>query len=71
MAKLFQDSAKQCSEVFTKTMGLYQSSSIEQGQERLQDLMESSLSVLRNNVHSVVDANAQFMKSWDDLCGKK
>ena len=71
MSKVFQDSAKQCSDLFSKTVGLCQATSPTEGQERLQDLVESSLSALRSNVHAVVDMNSQVMKSWDDLLNKK
>jgi len=71
MTKVFQDSAKQCSDLFGKTVGLCQSGSPSEGQERLQDLAESSLSALRSNVHAVVDMNSQVMKSWDDLLNRK
>lgn len=71
ITKVFQDSAKQCTDLFSKTVGLYQVSSPAEGQERLQDLVESSLSALRSNVHSVVDMNSQITKSWDDLLNKK
>lgn len=71
MTKVFQDSAKQCSELFSKTVNLYQVSSPAEGQQRLQDLVECSLSALRSNVHAVVDMNSQITKSWDEVLNRK
>ena len=71
ISKLFQDSAKQCTAVFSKTVGLYQSSSPTEGQQKLQDLVETSLTALRSNVHAVVDMNSQITKSWDELLNRK
>ncbi len=69
--RVFQDSARQCTDLFTKTVSLYQVSSPSEGQERLQDLVESSLSALRCNVHAIVDMNSQITKSWEDLLNTK
>lgn len=71
ITRVFQDSAKQCTDLFAKTMSLYQVSSPAEGQDRLQDLVETSLSALRSNVHAVVDMNSQMTRSWDDMLNRK
>jgi len=71
ISKIFQDSARQCTDVFGKTVGLCQVSSPTEGQQKLQDLVETSLTALRSNVHAVVDMNSQITKSWDELLNKK
>ena len=71
ISKVFQENAKQCTDLFSKTVGVYQSSSLNEGQDRIQDLMESSLTAMRSNVHSVVDTNSQVMKIWNNLLNKK
>lgn len=71
ISRIFQDSAKQCTDVFSKTVGLCQATSPTEGQNRLQDLVETSLSALRTNVHAVVDMNTQVTKSWEELFNKK
>jgi len=36
-------------------------------QRRLQDLIESSLSALRINVHTALNTNAKIIASWKEL----
>lgn len=68
---LFQQNAKQCTDILSKTMNVYQAGSIPESQNRLQDLVETSLAALRTNVHAVVDTNTRIMKTWDDMFAKK
>lgn len=68
---LFQQNASQCTDIFSKTVSVYQSGSIPEGQARLHELVETSLGALRNNVHAVVDANTKFMKTWDGIFANK
>lgn len=68
---LFQQNAKECTDILSKTMNVYQAGSIPESQNRLQDLVETSLAALRTNVHAVVDTNTRIMKTWDDMFAKK
>jgi hypothetical protein len=68
---LFQKNAAQCTELFGKTLNVYQSGSLAEGQTRLQDLVESSLSALRGNVNALVETNTQIMTGWDSVFTKK
>ncbi len=70
LLKAFQDNSKQGMELFNKAMNVYQSTSLVEGQARFQDLMESSLTTMRGNVHTVLDTNSKFMDSWNDMVEK-
>lgn len=68
--KVFQDNTSQSMELFNQAMGVYQAGSWEEGQARVQGLMESSLAAMRTNVHSILDTNTKMMASWTDLIEK-
>ena len=68
--KVFQDNTSQSLEMYKKAMAIYQADSIEDGQARVQDLIESSLAAMRTNVHTMVDANSKMMASWTDMVEK-
>jgi hypothetical protein len=68
--KVFQDNTSQSMELFNKAMGIYQATSWQDGQVRVQDLMESSLAAMRSNVHTILDTNTKMMSSWTDLVEK-
>lgn len=68
---LFQQNADQCTDIFSKTLNVYHAGSIPEGQARLHELVETSLGVLRSNVHAVVDANTKVMKTWDGIFSKR
>jgi hypothetical protein len=64
--------SKQTINLFGKTLGVYQATSVTDAQRRVQDLIESSRAALRVNVHSALDANAKIIASWKglaDRCG--
>jgi predicted RNase H-like HicB family nuclease len=65
--KAFQENSKQGMELCTKALSVYQSPNWMEGQARFQDLMETSLTTMRNNVHTVLDTNAKLMESWNEL----
>jgi hypothetical protein len=54
-------------DLFEKTLGVYQATSVPDAQRRVQDLIESSLSALRVNVHSALNMNAKIIASWKEL----
>jgi len=68
--KVFQDNTSQSMDLFNKAMGVCQASSWEDGQGRVQDLMESSMAAMRTNVHTILDTNTKMMASWQDLVEK-
>ena len=47
--------------------GVYQATSVTDAQRRVQDLVETSLSALRVNVHSALNTNAKIIASWKEL----
>lgn len=68
--KVFQDNMSQSTELFNKAMGVCKASSFEDGQARVQDLMESSLGAMRSNVQTVLDTNSKMVTSWTELVEK-
>jgi len=63
----FTRTSNQTMDLFEKSMGVYQATSITDAQRRVQDLMESSLSALRMNVHTALNTNAKIISSWKEL----
>jgi hypothetical protein len=63
----FNRTSNQTIDLFEKTLGVYQATSVTDAQRRVQDLIESSLSTLRVNVHSVLNTNAKIIASWKEL----
>ena len=63
----FNRTSNQTIDLFEKTLGVYQPSSVPEAQRRVHDLIESSLAALRVNVHSALNTNAKIIASWKDL----
>jgi selenocysteine lyase/cysteine desulfurase len=63
----FNRTSNQTIDLFEKTLGVYQATSVPDAQRRVQDLIESSLTTLRVNVHSALNTNAKIIASWKEL----
>ena len=63
----FNRTSNQTIDLFKKTLGVYQATSVTDAQRRVQDLIESSLATLRVNVHSALNTNAKIIASWKEL----
>jgi hypothetical protein len=63
----FNRMSNQTIDLFEKTLGVYQATSVPEAPRRVQDLIESSLSALRVNVHSALNTNAKMIASWKEL----
>jgi hypothetical protein len=63
----FNRLSDQTIDLFEKTLGVYQATSVPDAQRRLQDLIESSLSALRVNVASALNTNAKIIASCKEL----
>ena len=63
----FNRMSKQTIDLFEKTLGVYQATSVPEAQRRVQDLIESSLTALRTNVHSALITNAKIIADWKEL----
>src|SRR5208282_1787484 len=63
----FNRTSNQTIDLFEKTLGVYQATSVTDAQRRVQDLVESSLTTLRINVHSTLNTNAKIVASWREL----
>jgi hypothetical protein len=66
----FNRMSKQTINLFEKTPGVYQATSVTDAQRRVQDLIESSLAALRVNVHSALNTNAKIIASWKELADR-
>lgn len=63
----FNRTSNQTIDLFEKTAGVYQAASVTEAQRRVHDLIETSLSALRVNVHSALNTNAKIITSWKEL----
>ncbi len=63
----FNRTSNQTIDLFEKTLGVYQATSVPDAQRCVHDLIESSLSALRVNVHSALNTNAKIIASWKEL----
>ena len=66
----FNRTSNQTIDLFEKTLGVYQATSVTDAQRRVHDLIESSLSTLRVNVHSALNTNAKIIASWKELADR-
>src|SRR6266404_5838652 len=67
IVETFNRTSNQTIDLFEKTLGVYQATSVTDAQRRVQDLIESSLSALRVNVHSALNTNAKIIADWKEL----
>ena len=63
----FNRTSNQTIDLFEKTLGVYQATSVTDAQRRMQDLIESSLTTLRVNVHSAMNTNTKIITDWKEL----
>ena len=63
----FNRTSNQTIVLFEKALGVYQATSVTDAQRRVQDLIESSLTTLRVNVHSALNTNAKIIADWKEL----
>jgi hypothetical protein len=66
----FNRMSNQTIDLFEKTLGVYQATTVSDAQRRIQDLIESSLSALQVNVHSGLNTNAKIIASWKELADR-
>jgi hypothetical protein len=63
----FNRMSNQTIDLFEKTLSVYQATSVTDAQRRVHDLIESSLTALRINVHSALNMNAKIITDWKEL----
>jgi hypothetical protein len=63
----FNRTSNQTIDLFEKTLSVYQAASVPEAQRRMQDLIESSLTALRVNIHSALSTNAKIITDWKEL----
>src|SRR5271165_5500121 len=66
----FNRTSNQTIDLFEKTLGVYQVTSVTDAQRRVQDLIESSLTTLRIHVHCALNTNAKVIASWNELADR-
>ena len=73
-AETFNRTSNQTIDLLEKTMGVYGATSVPEAQRRVhetqrsvEDLIESSLTTLRVNVHSALNTNAKIIADWKEL----
>ena len=66
----FNRTSHQTIDLFEKMLDVYQATSVPEAQRRVHDLIESSLSALRVNVHSALNTNAKIIASWKELADR-
>jgi hypothetical protein len=67
----FNRTSNQTIDLFEKTLGVYQATSVPDAQRRVQDLIESSLTALRVNIHSTLNMNAKIIADWKELVDER
>jgi hypothetical protein len=70
LVEAFNRTSNQTIDLFEKTLGVYQATSVPDAQRRVQDLIESSLTSLQVNVQSALDTNAKMMASCKELADR-
>ena len=63
----FNRTSKQTTDLFEKTLSVYEATSVPEAQRRVHDLIESSLTALRVNVYSALTTNAKIIADWKEL----
>jgi len=66
----FNRTSNQTIDLFEKTLGVYQATSVTDAQRRVQDLIESSLTTVRIHVHCALNTNAKVIASWNELADR-
>jgi hypothetical protein len=67
----FNRTSNQTIDLFDKMLGIYHATSVPDAQRRVQDLIESSLTALRVNLHSTLNMNAKIIADWKEFVDKR
>jgi hypothetical protein len=70
LVETFNRTSNQTIDLFEKTLGVYQATLVTDAQRRMQDLIESSLTTLRVNVHSALNTNSKIIADWKKLADR-
>ena len=65
--EMFNRNSSQTLDLVQKSMGIYQATNMTDAERRIQELIESSLTTLRMNVHTALNTNAKIISSWKDM----
>jgi hypothetical protein len=67
----FNRTSNQTIDLFDKMLGIYQATSALDAQRRVLDLIESSLTAMRVNLHSTLNMNAKIIADWKELVDER
>ena len=67
----FKRTSNQTIDLFDKMLSIYHVGSVPDAQRRVQDLIESSLTALRVNLHSTLNMNAKIIADWKELVDER
>jgi hypothetical protein len=67
----FKRTSNQTIDLFDKMLSIYDATSLPDAQRRVQDLIESSLTALRVNLHSTLNMNAKIIADWKELMDER
>jgi hypothetical protein len=67
----FNRTSNQTIDLFDKMLSIYQATSVPDAQRRVRDLIESSLTALRANLHSTLNMNAKIIADWKELVDER
>lgn len=69
--ELMEKSTQESLELLNKAFAVGQADSIEAAQQKLNELWESSLNTMRENVQTTLKANAKFAEMWMEMASKQ
>jgi hypothetical protein len=67
----FNRTSNQTIDLLDKMLSVYHATSVLDAQRRVQDLIESSLTALRVNIHSNLNMNAKIIADWKELVDER
>jgi polyhydroxyalkanoate synthesis regulator phasin len=67
--RLLNEQSQRAMEMLHKGFDVSRSTNVAEAQEKVHELWEMSLGVLRNNMHSLLKAQSQAMQKWEEAAG--
>jgi hypothetical protein len=67
----FNRTSNQTIDLLDKMLSIYHATSVPEAQRRVLDLIESSLTALRVNLHSTLNMNAKIIADWKELVDER
>jgi hypothetical protein len=67
--RMMNEQSKNAMEMLHKGFEAGRSMNVAESQDKVRELWEMTLTVLRNNVHSLLKAQSQAIQKWEELAG--